>query len=237
MSRKIRVLVVDDNKMFRDLVADQLNDSNIEATAVGSGEEALRSLCARPTAMWSARHQHAGPLRPRRAAPDQADGGCARSHHAHGRHLALHGLEAMRLGAYDYLTKPATLDEMEAVIRKADEKSRLVRQNASLRSVVRQPAAADDEAPAFVYQSEQCAASSSWQKVGRAPRFDRHHHRRDRDRQRCARALHSRPQRAQRIAAHHGQLRRDARNALRVGILRPREGRVYGRKRAQARPD
>ena len=43
----------------------------------------------------------------------------------------------MRLGAYDYLTKPATLDEMEAVIRKADEKRRLVQQNASLRSVVR----------------------------------------------------------------------------------------------------
>src|SRR5205085_9557548 len=42
------------------------------------------------------------------------------------------GLEAMRLGAYDYLTKPATLDEIEAVVRKADEKRRLVRQNASL---------------------------------------------------------------------------------------------------------
>src|SRR5215210_756910 len=44
MSRKIRVLVVDDNKMFRDLVTDQLNDLNIEATSVGSGEGALLSL-------------------------------------------------------------------------------------------------------------------------------------------------------------------------------------------------
>ncbi|MGZ8844623.1 MAG: sigma-54 interaction domain-containing protein, partial [Pyrinomonadaceae bacterium] len=33
------------------------------------------------------------------------------------------------------LTKPATLDEMEAVLRKADEKRRLVKQNASLRAV------------------------------------------------------------------------------------------------------
>jgi DNA-binding NtrC family response regulator len=64
------------------------------------------------------------------------------------------GIEAMRLGAYDYLTKPATLDEMEAVIRKADEKSRLVRQNASLRSVVRQPATVEDEAPALIYRSD-----------------------------------------------------------------------------------
>ena len=46
----------------------------------------------------------------------------------------------MRYGAYDYLTKPATLDEMEAVIRKADEKRRLVKQNASLRAVVPRPA-------------------------------------------------------------------------------------------------
>jgi DNA-binding NtrC family response regulator len=47
------------------------------------------------------------------------------------------GIEAMRHGAYDYLTKPATLDEMEAVLHKADEKRRLIKQNASLRSVAR----------------------------------------------------------------------------------------------------
>src|SRR4028119_1540119 len=41
------------------------------------------------------------------------------------------GIEAMRLGAYDYLAKPATLDEMEAVIRKADEKRRRGRRDAA----------------------------------------------------------------------------------------------------------
>ena len=63
------------------------------------------------------------------------------------------GIEAMRLGAYDYLTKPSTLDEMEAVIRKADEKRRLVRQNASLRSAVRSPSLAEDGTPAIIYKS------------------------------------------------------------------------------------
>ncbi len=62
------------------------------------------------------------------------------------------GIEAMRLGAYDYLTKPATLDEIEAVIRKADEKRRLVRQNASLRDAVRQPS--DEAQSALVYRSK-----------------------------------------------------------------------------------
>jgi DNA-binding NtrC family response regulator len=62
------------------------------------------------------------------------------------------GIEAMRLGAYDYLTKPSTLDEIEAVVRKADEKRRLVRQNASLRDAVRQPS--EDVAGALVYKSK-----------------------------------------------------------------------------------
>src|SRR2546421_4131600 len=59
------------------------------------------------------------------------------------------GIEAMRHGAYDYLTKPATLDEMEAVIRKADEKRRLVKQNASLRSVARPAMGVDEVLPIF----------------------------------------------------------------------------------------
>ncbi|HKQ50816.1 MAG TPA: sigma-54 dependent transcriptional regulator [Pyrinomonadaceae bacterium] len=155
MSRKICVLVVDDNKMFRDVVADQLNDSNIAATAVGSGEAALTSLVTTDCDVVLLDINMPGlsglealrQIRTMEDAPEvimlTADTSLST------------GLEAMRLGAYDYLTKPATLDEMEAVIRKADEKRRLIRQNASLRSVVRQPAADDTEQPAFVYQSEQ----------------------------------------------------------------------------------
>jgi DNA-binding NtrC family response regulator len=153
--RKIRVLVVDDNKMFRDLVTDQLNDLEIEATSVESGEEALALLRATDCDVVLLDIKMAGisglevlrEIRQMADAPEvimlTADTSLST------------GIEAMRLGAYDYLTKPATLDEMEAVIRKADEKSRLVRQNASLRSVVRQPAAAEDEVPAIIYHSEQ----------------------------------------------------------------------------------
>ncbi|HEX8922156.1 MAG TPA: sigma-54 dependent transcriptional regulator, partial [Pyrinomonadaceae bacterium] len=153
MSRKIRVLVVDDNKMFRDVVTDQLNDLEIEATSVESGEEALSSLRATDCDVVLLDIQMTGisglevlrQIRQMEDAPEvimlTADTSLST------------GIEAMRLGAYDYLTKPATLDEMEAVIRKADEKSRLVRQNASLRSVVRQPASAEEEAPALIYRS------------------------------------------------------------------------------------
>ena len=153
MSRKIRVLVVDDNKMFRDLVADQLGDLNIDATAVSSGEEALMSLGKTDCDVVLLDIKMSGisglnvlrQIRQMEDAPEvimlTADTSLST------------GIEAMRLGAYDYLTKPATLDEMEAVVRKADEKRRLVKQNASLRSVVRQPASAEDELPTVIYQS------------------------------------------------------------------------------------
>jgi two-component system response regulator AtoC len=153
MSRKIRVLVVDDNKMFRDLVSDQLNELSIEATPVESGEEALKSLNQTDCDVVLLDNKMSGisgldvlrQIRQLEDAPEiimlTADTSLST------------GIEAMRLGAYDYLTKPATLDEMEAVIRKADEKRRLVKQNASLRSVVRQPTVNEDEVPAIIYQS------------------------------------------------------------------------------------
>jgi len=43
-------------------------------------------------------------------------------------------VEAMKLGAYDYLTKPARIEELDILIRKAAEKGQLIRQNVVLRS-------------------------------------------------------------------------------------------------------
>ncbi len=46
-------------------------------------------------------------------------------------------LEAMKLGAYDYLTKPCSLAELTEVIRKAHEKHRLKRENQVLQSLIK----------------------------------------------------------------------------------------------------
>jgi len=48
------------------------------------------------------------------------------------------GIEAMRRGAIDYITKPARPEEVETFIRKAVEKRRLVLENERFRAVVRQ---------------------------------------------------------------------------------------------------
>ena len=42
-------------------------------------------------------------------------------------------IEAMKLGAYDYITKPARMNELEILVQKAGEKARLRRENVSLK--------------------------------------------------------------------------------------------------------
>jgi DNA-binding NtrC family response regulator len=150
--KKIGVLVVDDDPLLRKLVTDQLSRSGFDASAAASGEEALASLQATDYDVVLLDIRMDGmtgldTLREIRKTDDAPEVVMLTADTSLGT-----GLEAMRLGAYDYLTKPSTLDEMEAVIRKADEKRRLVRQNASLRAAVRQPQA--DDSAALVYRSE-----------------------------------------------------------------------------------
>jgi DNA-binding NtrC family response regulator len=47
-------------------------------------------------------------------------------------------LEAMRNGAYDYLTKPFKIDELQLVVQRALENQSLVRENRNLRQIVRE---------------------------------------------------------------------------------------------------
>lgn len=53
-------------------------------------------------------------------------------------------LEAMKLGAYDYLTKPCSLAELTEVIRKAHEKHRLKRENQVLHSLIKHNLASNE---------------------------------------------------------------------------------------------
>src|SRR6266851_2264695 len=157
MNRKIRVLVVDDDSLLRKLVTEQLRRADFDAAPAPGGQQALDTL--RETDYDVVLLDITMPglsgldaLREIRKFEDPPEVVMLTADTS----LAT-GVEAMRHGAYDYLTKPATLDEMEAVIRKADEKRRLLKQNASLRSVAR-PAAGGDEVLPIVHQNSAMAA-------------------------------------------------------------------------------
>jgi DNA-binding NtrC family response regulator len=157
MNRKIQVLVVDDDNLLRRLVTEQLSRSDFEATPAASARDALQSLretdfdvvlldIMMPDMSGLEALQEIRKLEdPPEVVMLTADTSLAT------------GIEAMRHGAYDYLTKPATLDEMEAVLRKADEKRRLVKQNASLRSVSRPTGASEEPLPIIDERSSMAA--------------------------------------------------------------------------------
>jgi two-component system response regulator AtoC len=152
MGRKIRVMVVDDDAVLRRLVSDQVARMGFDSAAAASGEEALDALSKSDFDVVLLDIRMPGlsgleALREIRKLEDPPEVIMLTADTSLGT-----GLEAMRLGAYDYLTKPATLDEIEAVVRKADEKRRLVRQNASLKDAVRQPS--EDAQSSLVYRSK-----------------------------------------------------------------------------------
>ncbi len=139
MSRKTRVLVVDDDSLLRKLVTEQLSRSDFGAASAASGREALDVLRESDfdvvlLDIMMPDMSGLDALREIRKLEDPPEVVMLTADTS----LST-GIEAMRHGAYDYLTKPATLDEMEAVLRKADEKRRLVKQNASLRAVSQSP--------------------------------------------------------------------------------------------------
>ncbi|HKP72226.1 MAG TPA: response regulator, partial [Pyrinomonadaceae bacterium] len=154
MTRKISVLLVDDDPLLRRLVTEQLSRSGFETAAASSGEEALETLQATDYDVVMLDIRMTGmtgldALREIRKLDDPPEVIMLTADTSLGT-----GIEAMRLGAYDYLTKPSTLDEMEAVIRKAEEKRRLVRQNASLRAAASRAPSAEEGALAMVHESE-----------------------------------------------------------------------------------
>src|SRR5438309_6477043 len=157
MNRKTRLLVVDDDNLLRKLVTEQLSRSDFDATPAASARESLQMLRDADydvvlLDIMMPDMSGLDALRAIRKLEDPPEVVMLTADTS----LAT-GIEAMRHGAYDYLTKPATLDKMEAVIRKADEKRRLVKQNASLRSVAR-PATGADEVLPIVRENSAMAA-------------------------------------------------------------------------------
>ena len=128
------VLVVDDEESLRHLLTVILRDRGYDVRAVGSAEDALKELAARDydlvltdlrlpgrDGLALVREVHA--LDPALTVVVMT---------AYGSHET--AVEAMKAGAYDYLPKPFKPDDVVLLLRKAEERERLARENRRLRT-------------------------------------------------------------------------------------------------------
>jgi two-component system response regulator AtoC len=128
------VLVVDDEASMRHLLSVILKDHGYEARAVAGAEEALRELAAREydLVLTDVRMPKMDGMALLREIQRTAPGVTVIVMSAYGSHEA--AIEAMKAGAYDYVSKPFKPDEVVLVLRKAEERERLKRENRRLRS-------------------------------------------------------------------------------------------------------
>ena len=129
-----RILVADDEEPLRHLLSVILRDHGYEVRAVSNGEEALRELEARDydLLLTDVRMPRVDGLELVREARRRDPDLTVLVMTAYGSHEL--AIEAMKAGAYDYLPKPFRPDEVVLVLRKAEERERLARENRRLRT-------------------------------------------------------------------------------------------------------
>jgi two-component system, NtrC family, response regulator AtoC len=137
------VLVVDDEESLRMMLIVLLKREGYEATAVASGEQALLELAERPydVVLSDIRMPKLGGL-------ELVDEIKKRNLQTTVILMSAFGnidvaLEAMKRGAYDYVSKPFRPDEVVLVLKKAEERERLRRENAALKQQLARAGSAD----------------------------------------------------------------------------------------------
>ncbi len=135
---QIRVLVIDDEEPFRILMESELGRMAYSVQCVKSGEEALPALAAHDfdVVLLDLKMPGMGGMETLNRMKEAR---------VSAEVIILTGhpdiddaIQAMKLGAYDYLTKPARLSEVEEVLKRAAEKKQLQKENAALKRMVAQ---------------------------------------------------------------------------------------------------
>ena len=128
-----RVLVVDDEKSMRELLAITLERQGYEVSVAEDGEVAIEAVRRDgfDVIITDLRMPNADGLQVLRAAKEHTPETVVIVITAVGSTET--AVEAMKLGAYDYITKPFKLDEIHLIIRRALERKRLRDENLYLR--------------------------------------------------------------------------------------------------------
>jgi DNA-binding NtrC family response regulator len=131
--KKIRVLVIDDEDTFRTVLAGELEESGYAAHGAATAEEALTRLKQKgaDVVLLDIRLPGMDGLKAlaRIRALDAPPEVIMLTGHA----TVDRAVDAMKQGAFDFLTKPCPLEQVDAAIQKAAEHSSLKQQNRILR--------------------------------------------------------------------------------------------------------
>jgi DNA-binding NtrC family response regulator len=138
LGNQIRVLVVDDERPIRFLMEKELPRAGCAVTCAESGEDALERLRTQEfdVVLMDLKMPGIGGLETLRRIRES--GVSAEVVVLTGHPDVTSAIEAMKLGAYDYLTKPFKLEEVELVLRRAAERRQLTQENTALRRMVAQ---------------------------------------------------------------------------------------------------
>ena len=135
---KGRVLVVDDERRQRDILQMILEAEGYETTAAGTGRQALQAARSQPfdVVLTDLKMPDMNGIELLSELLASQPGLCVTLMTAHGTIDS--AVDAMKKGAFDYLTKPLEKDELLLVLRRAMERSHLVRENRMLREQLRE---------------------------------------------------------------------------------------------------
>jgi len=134
VSRAIRVLIADDERNLRELIVRELARRGHEVDGVGDGAAALERIRegSYDVVVLDMRMPHKEGIDVLREVATFPE--APQVIMLTGFQEVSTAVEAMKLGAYDYLTKPTKIEELDVVVRKAAEKTQLVRENVALRA-------------------------------------------------------------------------------------------------------
>ena len=135
---KGRVLVVDDERRQRDILQMILESEGYETTAAGNGRQALQAARTQPfdVVLTDLKMPDMSGIELLSELLASQPGLCVTIMTAHGTIDS--AVDAMKKGAFDYLTKPLEKDEVLVVLRRAMERSHLVRENRMLKEQLRE---------------------------------------------------------------------------------------------------
>jgi len=136
----MQILVVDDEEPFRFVLESELGRVGHAVRSVPSGEEALTVLAAQDfdVVLLDLKMPGMGGMEALKRM--QQASVSAQVVVLTGYPTIDDAVQAMKLGAYDYLTKPAKIAEVEEILKRVAEKQRLEKENLALKRMVAQKA-------------------------------------------------------------------------------------------------